>query len=130
MNNRAELKKIAGMGGLLWMFSLITGIVISRIPLIANNLLASDLLDFLFLVLYAYLCISFYLQLPGGHTKDGAIAALGFILVFFLLDMIVTVPFFGISAKAYLSNWRTWTDYIVILIVGIFLGGSSILSER
>jgi hypothetical protein len=129
MEHWTDLKRISAIGGLLWMFSFISGIVLSKIPSIAHNILAIDILDFLLLVLFAYLTISFYIQLPGPHVKDGTTIALGFILMYFLLDLLITIPLFGVPFQFYFTNWRLWTSFLVILITGVFLGGSCSLGD-
>ena len=129
MNGWKSIKNVVALGGLLWLLTLIFTHVLVAIPFLRGQILIQDILYFFFWGLFSWLVISIYFSYPGTHIKDGTILAGAFILVNLFLDLVITIPMFGLNYNAFFRNYQVWVSYIEILVIGLLVRGSTFFKE-
>lgn len=113
-------KSILSYGTLLWILIFVEVSIIMFIPGLPE--LAQNLLHLVILPFLAWFCLSRYFRTIKVSVITGFLAAVYFLVIGNILDLIITIPLFVKDYGLFYSSWWLWVGYLELIVVGTVWG--------
>ncbi len=113
-------KSILSYGTLLWILIFVEVSIIMFIPGLSE--LTQNCLHLIILPLLALFCFIKYFKSSTASAKNGFLAAVYFLVIGTILDLVITIPLFVKDYALFYSSWWLWIGYLEVLIIGALAG--------